>query len=1744
MKPRTTAGFVHGAAIGLVSDLNDPEQMGRIRVWFPGMHDEVVSFWARIRASQAGDSRGNFIRPEIGDEVLVMFEQGSMNQPFVVGCLWNGKDAIPGPGNADGANDHKWLQTRSGHQLIFNDNEGGGWIEVHDGTQRLHTRIDVPEEWVTVRADTGFIHLRAPKGTIRLECQDLNVHTTERCDVQVKNTHSETVSGSRTVTIVEQDVDTKAVERFSLSTPQMTTTAKKLVSTTGQTSVRVGETTATVKPKLDMVLEGEVKRTFVDATYTVGQFRTSHDAQPSGPLKWAGETLRIEARGSVRMGSGKNLTLIGGQVKGKGGAVTYGADKKDGQGLGDASSIAFEGGMVSLNGGAGPAFPVSKQGDTLMGNCNHTTGPAPPIPAGPIPLFPYMVANPIVKDCVSSVKVAGMPAAPAGATAIGAHIPPMPPPPWLPKPVNYRSSLVGAFNATFKGPLSAAVQAATSATDTVQSGESTKSVVTVEGEDAPTAERWHLRQPPLFGAVGAFTGKLSGVSPFPVAAGQINIACQGVQATDRPLGVTTMMHAHSCSDIVPPPNAMIMGGGNVVAGISASAMADAAQWAADYAGKAYAGGAPLGHRAQRQVNPVKPGSDIVLENETNAVAPFPGFLEATGVGHPVDVGSGALYDRVVDFEWPGPVHWPWVRGYNALAAAPAHGGRLGIGWRLAVEESLTRHFVDDARGGDELDGQARFFWVLHAVDLRAVRLPPIAPGDSVALPAERLLYARPDAETFTLTDVDGLTRRFVIHRGGHARLVALADHRGDRVTIVWSDDGWPTLTDRAGHVVRMAREGEAVVVRALGLRGRGPTETLATYAFDPRGRLASATAALGRRRYRYDTHDRMVEEDSDGYRWRFDYDDAGRVSATAGQDRRYAYFFEYLPAAGCTRVTDGAGHTTLYRWDEAHRVVGFTAADGSATLIERDDVGRIVGRTEPLDRVFSWAWDERGRVVEAVDAAGATRTWRYDHHGLVEAVDPCGATVRITRDGQGAVRRVRLADGREWLRRLDGQGRAVSEELGGQLIDARYDAAGWLCGMAVGAEAIDWTVDSRGRPTAVEHSGHGATTLSFDTRGCLIERDRAGRTLRWQRGEDGGLRGFADGDGQRWQHRRDALGRALGWTGPTGLKAESARGIDDRAQWHGGGVRHSYQRDALHRLTVAAVEDGSGRRFAYDRAGRLRAVHGPAGWLMQIEPDAMGRPSAVRLASGGGWLIARDACGRPIGGTAGVDARFETGLRRDTTGRLVHETGPLGGVQARYGPRGLERITLDGVGLSIERDGQGRPSQVEAPDGPYRVDWRGARSRWTTPHGLTLDRDEAGWTLRRPDGETIAGYRLERDADGRLVADRLLAGGHERWRRRFERDAHGRLAGDYDAVGNRALPGGRYGPGQRLLEDAQGPVDYDGLGRVRAFGGPATGPSHRLEWDAAGRLRRVDGPGQLGIEWLYDAFGRPVEQRLRPPGRPLRTARLQWWGDRLLGFEAPTDAQPASPALHLPLAMGDGQPWATWVDGRLWVWLLDGRGAVIGAFGGDGQTWWAGPVDAWGAAIDGEVAPAPVPGLQPTLPGMWRDPHSGLHLNRFRWYRPTWGAYLSPDPLGIAGGFLRYAHARHDPTRFADLLGLSCADPEGGGGAASSGPAASLPGSTLPSPPSAAPVAPPVVQPPQLAPDGPVEMPLVPGSNPSDWPFPLPPGEGPGSPPASGPPALGLPTVVGVAREAAERLGVPAPLLDAASTVARLGGWG
>ncbi|MGO9904021.1 MAG: phage baseplate assembly protein V [Solirubrobacteraceae bacterium] len=88
-------GWGAAVVVGVVSQTQDPEGMGRVRVTYPALGDNAEGWWARIAAPAAGQGRGLLMMPVIGDEVVLAFEQGDPRRPYVLGAVWNGQ-AKPG----------------------------------------------------------------------------------------------------------------------------------------------------------------------------------------------------------------------------------------------------------------------------------------------------------------------------------------------------------------------------------------------------------------------------------------------------------------------------------------------------------------------------------------------------------------------------------------------------------------------------------------------------------------------------------------------------------------------------------------------------------------------------------------------------------------------------------------------------------------------------------------------------------------------------------------------------------------------------------------------------------------------------------------------------------------------------------------------------------------------------------------------------------------------------------------------------------------------------------------------------------------------------------------------------------------------------------------------------------------------------------------------------------------------------------------------------------------------------------------------------------------------------------------------------------------------------------------------------------------------------------------------------------------------------------------------------------------
>lgn len=172
----------NGVVPAIVTNFQDPNNLGRIKVKYPWLIDvkgqPVESDWLRIAAPAAGKNRGFYYIPEVDDEVLIAFEHGDPNRPYMIGTLWNQKDPPPKPTNQvnDGSNiTQRIIKSRSGHIIVLDDTSGQEQILIQDKSTKNEIIIDTKTNSISILAQQdinieagGNINIKA-KGMINAE---------------------------------------------------------------------------------------------------------------------------------------------------------------------------------------------------------------------------------------------------------------------------------------------------------------------------------------------------------------------------------------------------------------------------------------------------------------------------------------------------------------------------------------------------------------------------------------------------------------------------------------------------------------------------------------------------------------------------------------------------------------------------------------------------------------------------------------------------------------------------------------------------------------------------------------------------------------------------------------------------------------------------------------------------------------------------------------------------------------------------------------------------------------------------------------------------------------------------------------------------------------------------------------------------------------------------------------------------------------------------------------------------------------------------------------------------------------------------------------------------------------------------------------------------------------------------------------------------------------------------------------
>ncbi len=150
-------GQTFGVHTAVVVDIVDPDGQGRVRIglpWSPDTGDGSYEAWARLATAMAGNERGTWFIPDVGDEVLVCFEAGDPSRPFVIGALWNGVDAPPETMDGAGDNNVSSITSRNGVTISLDDTSGSETLVLETPGGQKVTLADGPST-ITIEDGNG-----------------------------------------------------------------------------------------------------------------------------------------------------------------------------------------------------------------------------------------------------------------------------------------------------------------------------------------------------------------------------------------------------------------------------------------------------------------------------------------------------------------------------------------------------------------------------------------------------------------------------------------------------------------------------------------------------------------------------------------------------------------------------------------------------------------------------------------------------------------------------------------------------------------------------------------------------------------------------------------------------------------------------------------------------------------------------------------------------------------------------------------------------------------------------------------------------------------------------------------------------------------------------------------------------------------------------------------------------------------------------------------------------------------------------------------------------------------------------------------------------------------------------------------------------------------------------------------------------------------------------------------------------
>ena len=760
---------------------------------------------------------------------------------------------------------------------------------------------------------------------------------------------------------------------------------------------------------------------------------------------------------------------------------------------------------------------------------------------------------------------------------------------------------------------------------------------------------------------------------------------------------------------------------------------------------------------------------------------------------------------------------------------------------------------------------------------------------------------------------------------------------------------------------------------------------------------------------------------------------------------------------------DPAGNTTKYNYDDSGNLISFEDADQNSTIFEYDNMSRLIAYTSPEGMSMSWEYTD-GKLTKRTFSNGATSRYEYDDKLLTTIVDNEGLKTALNWNNQFELKKVILPDGKtvEW--QYDDLGQLLKHTRPNESTTIfKYDVSGNIIELIesdgnkhqFAYDAADNLIEARDINRYVEFTYWGL--------GNLKTRKENGHTINFNYNTEEQLTSIVNEHGEAYRFTLDPLGQIVGEWGFDGLQRRYIRDAAGRVvktlrpteRWT------NYAYNGSGRILTAQHYDGTAEYFTYDGDGNLT--------------EATNEFATVKFNYENGRIVQEIQNGYTVDSQyniRGERVKITSSLGADVThkfgqsGELLHMASGEWKAQFERDKMGLEihRMVSGGINIKTQRDKSGRVTKhaIQAKN----VEGRRVSYQWgkgdrllSINNELTGQHVDFGYgatgnlqwadydgiekiykmpdavgnlfkTIRQDDREYGAGGKLirddkaiyEYDDEGNLIKRRVLSAEDERqlgnWHyhwfgngmlRCVERPDGKVITFEYDALGRRTA---KIVGNKADLFDAQ-PTKVTSK-KKNGWSGiftqkeekPQTNPQITTPEVHEGTITRfIWDRNVLLHEWTYDLNKRPklfVDEN----------------GELATDHEEPTKTDEQTTWLF---EADSFVPTAKIVGDKRYSIVCDYLGTPVQAYDDEGRKVWDCELDIYGNVrkiVGGQTF------ISFRYQGQYEDLETGLYYNRFRYYSPHIGNYISKDPTKFNSREYNFYRYVTDSNIMIDPFGL------------------------------------------------------------------------------------------------------------------------